>query len=105
MKSINDNPIVYSTETGRVAPKDDKILLPARKSIIRLERQTAGRHGKVVIVIHGISQDKADLSTVATQLKKHCGCGGSIKDDRIEIQGDKRELIQCFLEKKGYRIK
>ncbi|EOW6647212.1 stress response translation initiation inhibitor YciH, partial [Cronobacter muytjensii] len=33
------------------------------------------------------------------------GCGGSVKDGVIEIQGDKRELIKSLLEAKGMKVK
>ena len=42
---------------------------------------------------------------VAAELQKVCGCGGSVKDGNIEIQGDARDKIKAHLEKKGYKVK
>jgi translation initiation factor 1 len=47
----------------------------------------------------------AALKELAGALKKKCGCGGTVKDGVIEIQGEHRELLQQELTAKGYRVK
>ena len=42
---------------------------------------------------------------VAALLKQRCGTGGTVKDGRIEVQGDQRERIVAELEKLGYQVK
>lgn len=105
MKLKADNPIVYSTEKKAAVTAAGSILPATSSGRVYLQRQTAGRHGKAVIVIRDLAADKATLMAIATQLKKQCGCGGTVKQDTIEIQGDKRELIENFLGKKGYLTK
>ncbi len=72
---------------------------------MRIQRQTSGRKGKGVCVISGIDLDDAALAKLAAELKKKCGCGGSVKEGLIEIQGDKRDLIKSLLEAKGMKVK
>jgi predicted translation initiation factor SUI1 len=45
------------------------------------------------------------LAELATQLKTRLGTGGTVKDGRIEIQGDHRDRIVAELEGMGYRAK
>jgi len=47
----------------------------------------------------------AELQELAGILKQKCGTGGTVKDGRIEIQGDQRERIVVDLEKLGYKVK
>jgi hypothetical protein len=45
------------------------------------------------------------LLELAAKLKQRCGTGGTVKDGRIEIQGDQRERLVVELEKLGYKVK
>ncbi|MDN3702131.1 stress response translation initiation inhibitor YciH [Vibrio artabrorum] len=97
--------LVYSTETGRITPKEEKIQRPKGDGIVRIQKETKGRKGKGVSVVTGLDLDDAPLKLMAAELKKVCGCGGSVKDGHIEIQGDARDKIKAHLEKKGYKVK
>ncbi|MGD8231782.1 stress response translation initiation inhibitor YciH [Vibrio sp. TRT 1302] len=97
--------LVYSTDVGRIKPEVQKPEREKGDGIVRIERQTKGRKGKGVSIVTGLDLDDAPLKLLAAELKKVCGCGGSIKDGKIEIQGDAREKIKVFLEKKGYTVK
>jgi translation initiation factor 1 len=46
-----------------------------------------------------------ELSTLAQQLKKLCGSGGTAKNGNIEIQGDHREKVMAKLTALGYKVK
>jgi translation initiation factor 1 len=40
-----------------------------------------------------------------SKLKKRFGCGGTVKNGALELQGDRRDLVQKELEAEGYKIK
>ncbi|XTZ40312.1 stress response translation initiation inhibitor YciH [Salmonella enterica] len=104
MKDENSR-LVYSTETGRIAEPQAQAPRPKGDGIVRIQRQTSGRKGKGVCLITGIDEDDDTLTKLAAELKKKCGCGGSVKDGVIEIQGDKRDLLKTLLEAKGFKVK
>jgi translation initiation factor 1 len=45
------------------------------------------------------------LKELASLLKRRCGCGGSLKDGVIEIQGDHVQLLLDELLKQGFKAK
>jgi translation initiation factor 1 len=61
--------------------------------------------GQPVIVITGIQASDDNLHSIAQQLKKLCGSGGTVKDGTIEIQGDHCEKVQARLTEMGYKVK
>lgn len=105
MKGDDNSRLVYSTDTGRIDEPKAKVERPKGDGVVRIQRQTSGRKGKGVCLITGISLDDAALDKLAAELKKKCGCGGSVKDGVIEIQGDKRDLLKQLLEDKGMKVK
>jgi translation initiation factor 1 len=71
---------------------------------VDVQRQTAGRGGKTVTVVSGFTGiGLPEKESLARQMQKVCGCGGTIKDGRIEIQGDKRTEIVAILTRAGFR--
>ena len=101
---VSDDSLVYSTDSGRINQQKQKIVT-ASDGFARVRRETKGRKGKGVVVISGLGLDNKALKELAKQLKKTCGSGGSVVDETIEIQGDKREAIQQVLEKAGFKVK
>ncbi|CDH04568.1 Protein yciH [Xenorhabdus bovienii str. oregonense] len=101
----NNSRLVYSTDIGRVQEEKVEFSRPKGDGIVRIQRQTSGRKGKGVCIITGIDADDQTLAKLAAELKKKCGCGGSVKEGEIEIQGDKRDLLKQLLEAKGMTVK
>lgn len=67
-------------------------------------RQTAHRGGKTVTVVanfKGIGLPEKE--SLAREMQKTCGTGGTVKDGRIEIQGDKRDEVARILVKAGFQ--
>lgn len=78
---------------------------PSRAQAVRVGRETKGRRGKGVTIITDLPLDDKRLAELAGQLKQKLGTGGTVRDGRIEIQGDHRDRIVAELEALGYRVK
>lgn len=77
---------------------------PKDRGRVDIIRQTAHRGGKTVTVVKNfIGIGLAEKEQLAKQMQKSCGCGGTVKEGRIEIQGDKREEIARILTEAGFR--
>ena len=79
--------------------------MKAADARIVVARETKGRKGKGVTVISGLPLTKPELQALATQLKKRCGSGGTVDGDRIEIQGDHRDVIVQELAREGWQAR
>ena len=107
MTNWSDSILVYSSETGRVKQKStgSKSVSQPSDGIVRLRREVKGRGGGTVIVISGIPLSTSEIKELAGALKKKCGCGGTVKDGIIEIQGDHRDALSAELLARGFKVK
>ncbi len=69
---------------------------------LRVEKRKAGR---TVTVVDGLKPDESDLTALLKQLKDICGAGGSLQENRIELQGDHLSRAGEHLAWMGYRVK
>ena len=79
---------------------------PARKNRGRVDilRVKAGRGGKTVTVVKNfVGIGLPEKEQLAKRMRAACGCGGTVKDGRIEIQGDQREAVAKILAAAGFR--
>lgn len=79
---------------------------PAVKNRGRVDiiREKAGRGGKTVTVVTGfMGIGLEEKERLAKAMQKACGAGGTVKDGRIEIQGDKREEVARILTEAHFR--
>ncbi|MCA1644055.1 MAG: stress response translation initiation inhibitor YciH [Chloroflexi bacterium] len=94
---------------GRPAPRvtraDPKLLGVPRDGVVRLLRDRKSRGGKIVTLITGLPGPPAALAALASDLKRLCGTGGTLRGDILEIQGDFRDRLQAELERRGYKVK
>ena len=116
MAGRRDDPVlVYSTERGLVCPKcrlpagkcgcRKETAAPSGDGVIRVRRETKGRGGKTVTSVSGVPLAGDALLHLASELKRRCGTGGTVKDGVIEIQGDHREAIVGELSRRGFTAK
>ncbi len=103
---MKNSKLVYSTESGRVRAesKNEQSNSLPQDGIIRLMRQTKGRKGKGVTLINGLPLASKELKKLAKTLKQKCGCGGTVKNGIIEIQGDHRDTLEQELVTRGYKV-
>jgi len=67
-------------------------------------REKEGRGGKTVTVAAGfVGIGQPEKEQLAKKMRTACGCGGTVKDGRIEIQGDQREKVAQVLAEAGFR--
>jgi translation initiation factor 1 len=78
---------------------------PARnRGRVDITREKGGRGGKTVTVVDGFTGiGLAEKEQLAKRMRAACGCGGTVKDGRIEIQGDQRETVSRILSEAGFR--
>ena len=107
--------IIYSTGVGSLCPN---CLRPVRDCVcpkgapgsakpaaVRVGRETKGRAGKGVTTVAGLPMSPSDIESLAAQLKRRCGSGGTVRGGVIEIQGDHRDAIVAELNKLGWPAK
>lgn len=71
---------------------------------VDIKRTTAGRGGKTVTLVTGfVGIGLPEKESLAKKMRNACGCGGTVKDGEIEIQGDQREKIAQILTDAGFR--
>ena len=85
------------------APRNDPA--PARnRGRVDVRRETGGRAGKTVTVADGfIGIGLPEKEQLAKRIRAACGTGGTVKEGRIEIQGDHREAVAKVLTAAGFR--
>ncbi len=79
---------------------------PVRKNRGRVDiiREKAGRGGKTVTVVANfIGIGLPEKEQLAKAMQRACGTGGTVKDGRIEIQGDKRTEVARILTEAGFQ--
>jgi translation initiation factor 1 len=78
---------------------------PARnRGRVDILREKAGRGGKTVTVATGfVGIGLPEKEQLAKKMQRACGSGGTVKDGRIEIQGDKRDEMARILTEAGFR--
>ena len=63
-------------------------------------RSKKGRGGKVVTTITGV---RTSVDALAQDLKKALGCGATVEEGVVVVQGDQTARVRAFLEARGAR--
>lgn len=71
-----------------------------------LRRETAHRGGKTVVVVDDFATrlPVSVIEAMAKKLRAGCGCGGTVKERKIEVQGDQPAKVRAILEAEGFEV-
>jgi len=85
-------------------PPQSEILNSRSRGRVDIRRTTAGRGGKTVTLVSGfVGIGLPEKEQLAKKMRAACGCGGTVKDGQIEIQGDQREVVARILAEAGFK--
>ena len=110
-ESLGQNPFGALSGAGlpvapqSVRPQAARKEVPAKnRGRVDIKRTTAGRGGKTVTIITGFTGiGLPEKESLSKKMRNACGCGGTVKDGDIEIQGDQRETVARILTEAGFR--
>jgi translation initiation factor 1 len=71
----------------------------AKKLVVRRERK--GRGGKTATVVEGIRVSPSALERMARALRRALGCGASVEDGCLVVQGDQVDRVERWLAQHG----
>ena len=112
--------LVYSSQPGARCPKcgwpqrDCRCAaklganldeLPPARIVAKLQVEKAGRGGKTVSVVYDLPRNREFLERLAADLTRACGAGGTVGEDRVEIQGDHIDKLRQLLRSRGWTVK
>ena len=112
-----NNNIVWSSDNEQKSSNKRRIKIKKTKlsssklpqdpedGIIRIHRTSHGKGSGANTVIVGISGTNEILDKILSTLKKQLGTGGHRESRTIIIQGNHREKIRDYFEKKGEKVK
>lgn len=84
-------------------PKQACICEEIAKSEQRINVQIVKRKfGKLITIISGLGKE-VNIKEVARELKNEFACGGTVKDNVIELQGDHIRKIKPVLIRLGFK--
>lgn len=104
LSCLNNLDLPPAPDTPEPAADSPQRLWKMGRVVLRRER--AHRGGKTVIVIHDFATHLpvSVIETIAKKIRSACGCGGTVKDRTIEIQGDQPARIRAVLEAEGFQV-
>lgn len=87
----------------KVQKKIEKVVIPKNQHqlVFSLEK----RNGSPVTIIGKFQIEEDKRKEILKLLKTKLACGGSIKDENIEIQGDLKDKVRVILVDNGWKFK
>ena len=93
-----------SAPAGSAAAPPKPVPAAKNRGRVDITREKGGRGGKTVTIVDGfMGIGLPEKEQLVKKMRGACGCGGTVKDGRIEIQGDQRDTIARILTEAGFR--
>ena len=100
----NKNWIEFNNNVINNKEIEDKVFI-SQSIKLKIYKEKKGRKGKTVTIISGFRPENTlQIGELLKKLKVYCGTGGSLKGQRILLQGDIQDKVKFFLRKEGYGI-
>ncbi len=77
----------------------ETIAKESQKIVVKIEKK---KFGKTYTVITGLDEKEINMKDLSKKLKTEFACGGTVKDHKIELQGDHKKKVKPFLVKTGF---
>ena len=77
----------------------ETIAKESQKILVYVERK---KFNKNYTIVEGIDRKEIDLKDLAKKLKSALACGGTIKDGKIELQGEHKQKTRKILVEHGF---
>ena len=113
--SLSNNPfasldIGFSSEeiaadNERVAEEEESAEQNKKAGSVAVRIEKKGRGGKSVTVFYDFSDEAVNLNELLKRVKKSLGTGGTVREDTLEFQGDKRVQAAEIFQSLGFRVK
>jgi translation initiation factor 1 len=88
-----------SLPQGAAAPPVRKERAPPPRAVLRLERK--GRAGKEVTVVEQLELSAPEKSAWLSDMRRSLGCGGTLEEGALVLQGDHRKGVEAYLREHG----
>ena len=77
----------------------ETIAKESQKILVYIERK---KFNKNYTIVEGIDKKEIDLKDLAKKLKSELACGGTIKDGKLELQGEHKQKAKKILIEYGF---
>lgn len=106
LSSLSDlEQFLTDSEGKQLLPEVKRHLHDGKNKIVRVSIDSKERKGKTVTLIEGLQHNPTTMAEIARILKQHCGAGGTVKEGKIEIQGDQRDRVAEKLREMNYVVR
>ena len=99
------NWIEFNQSNLNTDPQQEKALNQQSKKPVKVQKVKNSKKGKIVTLITDLQLEHHELVRLLKKIKSSLGTGGTVKDDSMEIQGNKVEEVMEILHQEGFQAK